>query len=146
MGIRSNTNETDYGAIGSADFVSVIDSATNQRGVTTVGEMLAGGSSTVEDSITAFAGGGQGDAYQLASQFNEVATVATIADSVKLPASVAGMSVFIVNNAANSMQVFGAGTDTINGVATATGVAQAGGKSAIYFCPEAGTWFRVLSA
>lgn len=98
------------------------------------------------DAITAFAGGGQTNATALPASFNRVATVATANDSVKLPASVAGRSVYVVNGSANSMQVFGAGTDTIDDVATATGVAQAAGKSATYFCPVAGKWYRVLSA
>ncbi|MCX5495380.1 hypothetical protein OSH11_11730 [Kaistia dalseonensis] len=99
------------------------------------------------DALTAYAGGGQTNALQLAKGVNRISTVATAADSVKLPASVAGMVVFVINGAAsNSMQVFGAGTDTINDVATATGVAQAAGKSAVYICPVAGKWYRVLSA
>jgi hypothetical protein len=36
------------------------------------------------------------------------------------------------------MQVFGSGTDTINGVATATGVAQAAGKTGIYVATTTG--------
>jgi hypothetical protein len=101
---------------------------------------------TAKDGITALAGGGQAGATLLTAGVNRVATVATAADSVALPVSVAGMVVFVVNGAANSMQVFGSGTDTINDVATATGVAQAGGKAATYFCPVAGKWYRVLSA
>ncbi|MBZ9939147.1 hypothetical protein LB518_22815 [Mesorhizobium sp. BR1-1-16] len=100
-----------------------------------------------ETGITAYAGGGQTNARQLVASVNHVTTVATAADSVKLPASVVGLVIVITNGAAsNSMQVFGAGTDTINDVATATGVAQAAGKSAIYSCPVAGKWYRNLSA
>ena len=40
---------------------------------------------SITDSITAFAGGGQGSAVVLTSAVNRVTTVATIADSVKLP-------------------------------------------------------------
>lgn len=102
---------------------------------------------TATDAITAHAGGGQASATALTSTINRVSTVATAADSVKLPASAAGLYVMLVNGAAtNSMQVFGSGTDTINDVATGTGVAQAAGVSAIYFCPVAGKWYRVLSA
>lgn len=101
-------------------------------------------------AVTAAAGGGQTNATQLTGVMANVTTVATAADSVKLPLAQAGM-VFLLQNsdAADSMQVFGAGTDTINGVATATGVAQAAGKSALYFAvtsAPAGKWFRVLSA
>lgn len=102
---------------------------------------------TVEDNITAHSGGTQAAAYQLTKQINRVATVAAANDSVALPAAVAGLEIQITNDAAvNSMQVFGSGTDTINDVATATGVAQAAGKSAIYSCPVAGKWYRTLSA
>lgn len=100
-----------------------------------------------EDGITAAAGGGQAGAYQLTATISRVATVATAADSVKLPPSEAAMVIHVVNgHASNSLQVFGAGTDTINDVATATGVAQAAGKSATYVCPVVGKWYRVFSA
>lgn len=105
--------------------------------------------SSANDAVAAAAGGGQTNATQLTATSNNVTTVATAADSVKLPLAVAGARVHIRNSAANSMQVFGAGTDTINAVATATGVAQAATTSAIYFCTKsapAGKWFRVLSA
>lgn len=100
--------------------------------------------------ITAHAGGGQASAVALAGLVNSVDTVATAADSVALPApTVKGQAVVVLNNTANSMQVFGSGTDTINGVATATGVAQAAGKSAVYIALSTGTaanWLRLLSA
>lgn len=101
------------------------------------------------DTITAVAGGGQTNATQLAAGHNNVTVVATAADSVKLPLAAPGLRVLVRNSAANSMQVFGAGTDTINAVATATGVAQAATTSALYYCvtaAPAGKWFRILSA
>src|SRR6266404_8115363 len=76
------------------------------------------------DSITAFATGGQTNATPLGAELNRVTTVATAADSVKLPASQAGLTIIVENAGASAMQVFGAGTDTVNGVATATGVSQ----------------------
>jgi len=105
-----------------------------------------GKTSSSETGITAFAGGGQAGAYQLSAANNKVATVATTADSVKLPPAKAGLEVQLRNSGANSMQVFGISPDTINGVATGTGVAQAAGLSASYFCPADGEWFRILSA
>lgn len=104
---------------------------------------------TVEVGITAHAGGGQADAYQLTATANRIATVATAADSVKLPLAEAGAKVYVRNAGANSAQVFGAGTDTINGVATATGVALAAGKNGAYICVKsapAGDWMLILSA
>ena len=107
---------------------------------------LADWFTSVQTGVTAYAGGGQTNATQLIAAQVVVATVATAADSVKLPASQVGAIVMIQNNGANSVQVFGRGTDTINGVAAATGVAQAAGKSALYFSPSLGKWYRILSA
>lgn len=111
---------------------------------------------TVNNTVTAFAGGGQTSATLLKPGINVVTVVATAADSVKLPlASQVGQAVVVINaDSADSMQVFGSGTDTINGAATATGVAQAAGKLAVYYCTTlgsttpavAGAWFRDLSA
>ena len=126
-----------------------------------IGNMIfAPGATNTDTGITAFAGGGQASATLLTAQFNKVATVATIADSVKLPpitpvpfslASIAPSTHVIVRNAgANSVQVFGSGTDTINDVATATGVAVAAGKTAIFYphslISGVGNWYMVLSA
>lgn len=115
--------------------------------VTGTGSVVLGGAT---DAVTAAAGGGQTNATQLTGVMANVTVVATAADSVKLPLAQAGMVYLLSNSdAADSMQVFGAGTDTINGVATATGVAQAAGKSAMYFAvtsAPAGKWLRNLSA
>jgi len=47
--------------------------------------------------------------------------------------------------------VYGSGTDTINDVATGTGVAVGSGKTAIFICHSysaagVGNWYMVLSA
>jgi hypothetical protein len=93
------------------------------------------------DNITAHAGGGQGSATALTGELNRVTTLATAGDSVALPASAPGLTIIVENAGANPMQVYGAGTDTINGVATATGVSQMQGSVVIYTCYTAGAWF-----
>lgn len=60
---------------------------------------------------------------------------------MKLPASAPGLEVTVINHGANPMQVYGAGTDTINDVATATGVSQMPNSSVLYFCTTAGAWY-----
>lgn len=90
--------------------------------------------------ITANPGGGQGSAVALPSLINRVSTVATQGDSVKLPAAVAGLAITVLNRGAQPMQVFGAGTDTINGIATATGISQGINTTAVYICTVAGNW------
>jgi hypothetical protein len=97
--------------------------------------------------LTAHSGGGKASALPITVEMASIGTVAAAADSILLPAAVPGRQLFISNDAAtNSMQVFGLGTDTINSVATATGVAQAAGVSASYNCAKAGNWNRVLSS
>jgi hypothetical protein len=90
--------------------------------------------------ITAFSGGGQGSAVALTQPYNNITTVAANGDSVKLPASVAGMTVVVANNGANIAQVFGAGTDTIDGIATATGQPLPAKGVGVYVCMVAGNW------
>lgn len=101
---------------------------------------------SIQTGITATAGGGQANAYQLTTDMARISTVATAADSVRLPPALAGATVCVKNGGANSAQVFGYGTDTINGVATATGVALAAGKVGIYACFADGNWELHLSA
>jgi len=101
--------------------------------------VLSGG---VEDTITAHAGGTQAAAYVLTKSVSRVTVVATAADSVRLKAVVPGEMVIVINSdSTDSLQVFAASTGTINGVATATGVALAAGKVGIYFAVTATTLY-----
>lgn len=90
--------------------------------------------------ITAFAGGGQTSATAMASAMNEVTTVATQGDSVRLPAATVGRVVTVLNRGAFPCQVFGAGTDTINAIATATGVSLGVNATGLFRCSVAGNW------
>ena len=107
----------------------------------------ARGNKSYASGLTALAGGGRTGATPLTEMISVVSTVASGNDSVVLPVAAPGTIMIVVNAAAsNSMQVFAQGSDTINGTAGATGVAQAAGKSAVYVCAAVGAWFRVLSA
>ncbi len=94
-----------------------------------------------QDAIAAFAGGGQAGAIALTKEMNRITTVASAGDSVKLPVSYGGLTILVENGAVLPMQVFGAGADTINGVATATGVSQMPGSVVLFTCYTAGSWF-----
>ena len=113
-------------------------------------QKLAGLIGSCQNNITALAGGLKLGATPITAVKARVATVVTAADSVLLPPGYPGLEITILNAAGNSVQVFGAGNDTINAVATGAGVAQAGGVSAIYTCYDVvagvGIWGRVLSA
>jgi len=75
-----------------------------------------------------------------------VSTNANAGDGIRLPPALKGRVIYVANPTANAVQVYGAGTDTINAVATATGVSQATLKHACYFCAVDGNWNRILSA
>ena len=94
-------------------------------------------------NLTARAGGGQTLATQLGYGLNQVATVASGADSVQLPACNIGAAVYVTNDGANATTVFGllGRSDTLNGTAGATGVSQAAAAHTIYICavPDATT-------
>lgn len=94
-----------------------------------------------QDNIVARAGGGQANAFPVIAQMARVITVATAGDSVLLPPSVAGLEIYLINHGANAMQVYGAGTDKIDDVATATGVSQMQNSAVIYACTTAGNWY-----
>jgi hypothetical protein len=93
------------------------------------------------DGMTALAGGGQTGATQLSTELGRVATVATAGDSVMLPPALPGLDIIVTNHGANAMQVYGQPGDTINDVATATGVSQMAGSECIYACYGNGKWY-----
>lgn len=104
----------------------------------------------IETGLTAHAGGTQGAALALSAtkSVHNVSTVGTAADSVVLPAATGSGTIHFVKNsaAANSMQIFGLSSDTIDGVASATGVAIAAGKSRILVDAASAVWLSILGA
>lgn len=107
------------------------------------GGLLAG---TTQTGITAGTTRTQAGATVLTAQYSRVDTStapaagAILGDGVKLPGSVPGTFVSVCNNTLNPIQVYGAGSDTINSVAGATGIAQPGKSVDIYHCDIAGAW------
>jgi hypothetical protein len=99
------------------------------------------------NGLTAFAGGGQASATALPSYINRVTTVATAADSVKLPAAVAGLQITVINAAAaNAMNVFPQTGEVINALAANAALSVAANKSVVFSCAVAGTWNSNLTA
>lgn len=101
---------------------------------------------TVTNGITAFATGGQANAVALTSTINRVTTVASAADSVRLPAAVAGTVLFVANAGANSMNVFPATGEVVNALSANAAYAMAANTRAAFFCAVNGVWSAVLSA
>lgn len=91
--------------------------------------------------ITANPGGGQLNATPLSQDVNRILTVATVGDSVKLPLATSPTFVIVINATSNAVQIFGSGTDTINGVASSTGIPQLGNSIDFYVAGAPGQWF-----
>lgn len=96
---------------------------------------------SAQDNITANAGGGQAGAFQITTQTARITVVANPGDSVQLPPATPGLELLLINHGANAMQVFGNAIlgDTIDDIATATGVSQMSNSLVIYTCPTQGT-------
>ena len=106
----------------------------------------SGVASTGITGITAGTTRTQAGATLLSGTINRVDTSTApaagslLGDGVKLPASASGKFVVVENNTANPVQVYGSGTDTINGVATATGVTMPANSVDVYWCAGVGAW------
>ncbi len=104
----------------------------------------------IETGLTAHAGGTQGAALALSATcaVHNVTVVGTDADSIVLPAATgSGKMHFIKNSdAAQSMQLYGLASDTVDGVAAATGVAIAAGKTRIVVDAASAVWLSILGA
>lgn len=79
------------------------------------------------------------DALALTADVNNI-TSAAASTGVILPAATVGRIVVIFNGGASAITVYGAGSDTIDGAAAATGVTLTNAKRCIYFCMAAATW------
>jgi hypothetical protein len=110
--------------------------------------LLAAGAGWSAASITAHAGGTRALATPVSGAVTLIAVSASAGDSVMLPPATGGQVLWITNAGAASSQLFAntAGSDTINGIAAATGIALAAGKSITLLSPIPGAWFGVLSA
>lgn len=97
-----------------------------------------------KDSIVAqHSSPAQATATKLTAMINRVITVTTSGDAVALPPSKAGLEIQVINHGANPCQVYGdnGAADTINDVATGTGISQMAGSSWVYSCVTAGAWY-----
>lgn len=100
-----------------------------------------------QNALTALVGGAQGGTA-LKLGLNRVTTVASAADSVQLPAAVAGCPEVVVINAAaaNATAVFPQTGEVINALSANASISLVANKTIIFFCALTGTWNSVLTA
>lgn len=98
-------------------------------------------SNSAIDGIVAHAGGGQALATPLTAMINRVTTVATVGDSVVLPAATAGIEIVVYNDVlTNPLAVFPAGTDSINDLGASAAVMQMQNSELTFICSSPGLW------
>jgi hypothetical protein len=98
---------------------------------------------SVQNNITAHAGGGQANAVPLTAMACFVTAAATAGDSVVLPQAVPGMEISLVvqNVTAATINAFPNGTDTINGGGGGSSVTAAKNFITMFYCGIAGQWW-----
>ena len=92
----------------------------------------------LDAGLTADAGSAQGG-LPLTASYNEISTVGTTGDSATLYAAQAGIKQTVMNNGANSMDIFPASGDDL-GAGANTAVALAAGNNITYFAIDATNW------
>ncbi len=107
-----------------------------------------GQNNSVQSGFTAQADNSKANATQLPAgvAMLEVSTVAAANDSCLMPQALAGTVVLVYNAGANTTDLFGKGTDTIAGAATANAYSLTTKQSALFFCAVDGDWGVVKSA
>lgn len=85
------------------------------------------------------AGANQAAATPLPADFNRI-TTATANQGVRLPAAVQGLDIVVSNKSGVPIIVYGNGTDTVDGIAGATGVSQMNNSVVFFFCTANGIW------
>ena len=128
-----------------SNYLNSINSSRTRQAIQGALDILLPNSAVKDTALTAYAGGGQASALALNKRcaFHEVTVVATAADSVALPPAKVGEAHFVKNSAALAMQVFAPDPDTIDSVATGTGVVQLAGDAVIYICHVQGNYIRL---
>lgn len=124
-----------------AIFPNILGTGFRLLNATTLAGLLANPQYSAEAGIVATPSGTQATSYQLRARQSRVITVATAADGVKLPPSYVGAEFVVINAAAaNALQLFGTSPDTIDGVATATGVSIPASAIVRLTCTTKGAW------
>lgn len=71
-------------------------------------------------------------------------TTAAASSGVTLPVGNAGTQIIIFNNGASACQVYALASETIDGIAGATGVALSNAARCSYYCTAQGVWLSAL--
>jgi hypothetical protein len=95
--------------------------------------------SSVSAGITASTTQAQGEGV-LFSEINEVSICATTNDTVTLPSAVAGLRCVVINNGANTLQIFPAADDNINSLGVDVATTAASGDNINFVAYDSTNW------
>ena len=139
-GVKTFTTSiaTDTIAENTADNGVVVDGVTLKDGGLTATGLIHRASVA---GITASPTQTQGQ-QPLTGEINQISTVTTAGDVVTLPPAVAGERVTVINDGANSLQIFPASGDAISGSAVDLAVTIAAGTAYSFTSYDATTWVR----
>jgi hypothetical protein len=139
------TSRTAITTIATTDLIHVVDvsdttdSASGTSKKSTISQLLSYIFSTAT-AITAHAGGGQANATELTAHDNEVTTVATSNDSVKLLAATQHLRQTVRNTSANDLDIYPQSGENFNGLAANAPYTLSGGGIVTFVCFTSGEW------
>jgi len=98
----------------------------------------------VQNTITANTGSSQATGEPLYDGWNIITTCGNAGDAVTMPEAVLGRLVRIINDGANSADVFPASGDNLDGAGANTAAALGNGDNISYFAVDSTNW-RVVA-
>ena len=119
-----------------SDIATEITNSVDKDGQTPITGILQ---HSVAVGQTANTGSVQGN-NPITTEFYEIATCANAGDSCTLPTAVAGQLIIVVNNGANSADVFPASGDKIDGGSANAAFSLAAGANALFICQDGTDW------
>ena len=119
-----------------SDIATEISNSIDKDGQTEITGILK---LSVAVNQTANTGSVQGN-NPITTMFYEIATCANAGDSCTLPTAVAGQLVIVVNNGANSADIFPASGDKIDGGSVNAAFSLSAGANALFICQDATDW------
>ncbi len=137
---KTFTNPTLNGATTTG---TVATGTTTFSGTPTFSGVVTFGAANVEkglSALTAFAGGGQASALALTARVSFVTTVASAADSVKLPTAALGKPMTVYNAGANAMDIYPISGGAIDALGTNAPYSLAAGASRDFWGQSATQW------
>ncbi len=127
-----------------AGTLAVTGASTLTGALTASGGTISTGLSLDAATTISAAGTTVSDATALTASVNNITTVSASTAGVKLPACAAGKVVVVNNLGANAMHVYGAGSDTVDGAAAATGTVLTNTKRAVFVGVSTTAWISLM--